>query len=555
MGIRSLPSLWMAGFAACAVCGVGPAEGAALELRRVTLSLPGPVSNVIAADVDGDGRRDIAVVTAFTRWEQESVSELVAMDQFEGLVESLTIVPILFDQRELHVLLADPAAEEGYRKLPVVALGPEILGLEAGPPGLPLVALTDAGLSVVRLDGGATLRFEPYLADPPILAGTGTFVPRLDIVHDLDADGRADLLWPSRDGAAVYLNPESGLAREAAARLELPTDDRRTRDGFVRRYPLPRVQDVDGDRLPDLLFPGHAVRWKAFFVLRNLGGGRFGPALGPFKKDPPCKPGSEGCTAAGEEVVHFGDLDGDGRAEYITTEEIADPDAGMREELRQAKEPRQIYRLYRSEPDLRPAATPYRTFEAVGYTFESGDPENENGIRIPGGLQDLNGDGRLDLISVRLDFSLMQALRVLTVQSISLGLDFGIYCQTAAGGFEPVSGLDLGGKLTFDLNNLKLGRLAFFGGDFDGDGKADFVRAGRGRQLTVHRGKDGCSYPSAPDLTLQLREEPRDVALLRIAELDGDGKSDLWLVQPNVSKEAGVSPTVDLELYLSGGHP
>jgi hypothetical protein len=46
-----------------------------------------------------------------------------------------------------------------------------------------------------------------------------------------------------------------------------------------------------------------------------------------------------------------------------------------------------------------------------------------------------------------------------------------------------------------DLNNLKLGSLAEFAGDFDGDGRADFVHLGRGKEVTIHRGQAGCRYP------------------------------------------------------------
>jgi hypothetical protein len=76
---------------------------------------------------------------------------------------------------------------------------------------------------------------------------------------------------------------------------------------------------------------------------------------------------------------------------------------------------------------------------------------------------------------------------------------------------------------------------------------------GRGATVTVHRGRADCSYPTRPDLSLELREEPRDLALVQIRDLDGDDLSDLVLIQPQAAKETSVTPTVRLDLYLSRG--
>ena len=61
---------------------------------------------------------------------------------------------------------------------------------------------------------------------------------------------------------------------------------------------------------------------------------------------------------------------------------------------------------------------------------------------------------RLDLVALTLDFSLFQAVRIMTVKSINLGLDFHVFCQTADGRFRPVQDLDLSGKFRLDLNDL-----------------------------------------------------------------------------------------------------
>jgi FG-GAP-like repeat len=155
-------------------------------------------------------------------------------------------------------------------------------------------------------------------------------------------------------------------------------------------------------------------------------------------------------------------------------------------------------------------------------------------------------------VTLTLDFSILQAVRILTVKSLSVGLDFHVWCQGGDGRLRPVGGLDLSGKFRLDLSNLRLGQLSQFAGDFDGDGRADFVQMGRGRKVTIHRGRAGCSYPSAPDATVELAEEPRDLSLARVEDLDGDGRTDLLVIQPQRRGEPGVSRPVRLDLYLSG---
>lgn len=524
-----------------------------LALRAESVELPGAPSAVVAADVDGDGLRDLAVVLAFTRWGEIGIEESVQMDDVEGLVEVLTVIPALVDRRELRVFLGRPGG--GFEPTPrSLAIEPSVLSLEAGPPGAPVVALTDEGLSALRLRDGA-LAFEPLIQERPVLAGTGTFLPNLGLVKDLDGDGRADVLLPTAEGASVYLSGPEGL--RSASRLRFPLDglQGRARRTLSRFHPLPEVRDVNGDKLPDLVLRHASGAWRGFRVLRNQGGGRFAEAVAPLGeyqesgRDPLAAP----------VVTWFGDLDGDGRAEYVTQEERGPgEDAGIRKEMQHAKRPKFLFRVHRSRPDLGMEPKPFQQFEAEGYAFDTGGGGGGDGevgveIAMPGGFQDLNGDGRMDLVALTLDFSMLQAVKVLTVRRIGIGIDFHVQCQGPGGKFAPVRGLDLSGKFNLNLNNLQIGQISQFAGDFDGDGRADFTQMGRGKTVTIHRGRPDCSYPAQPDLALELREAPRDLALVQVRDLDGDELTDLLVIQPQAVKEANVTPPVRLDLYLSRG--
>ena len=85
-----------------------------------------------------------------------------------------------------------------------------------------------------------------------------------------------------------------------------------------------------------------------------------------------------------------------------------------------------------------------------------------------------------------------------------------------------------------------MSQLSLFSGDFDGDGRADFVQIGRGKRVTIHRGRADCSFPAEPDMAFDLREEPRDLSLVRIRDLDGDGRSDLHDHHPQARRRGGL---------------
>jgi hypothetical protein len=529
-----------------------------LALRYLPLPLPGAPSAVVAADVDGDGLRDLAVVVAYTRWGEIEITESTRMDDIEGLTEVLTVIPSLVEHREIRVFPGRPGGGFGPGSVGL-PIDMSFLTVEAGPPGLPVVAMTDGGLSILRMKPGPELSWETVLSERSVLAGTGTFLPNLGLVRDVDGDGKADVLFPTPEGVSVYLSNSNGLQTSPAARVRFPLDDLQKPGGdpLVRRYPLPELRDVDGDRKPDLVLLHPSGGLRGFRVLRNLGGGRFGEPLAPlgdYKEKAPDNPAS---TAGMPEPAWFGDLDGDGRAEYVTQEEkqVAE-NAGMRAEMKAAKRPQFTYRLHRSRADLTMEPKPYQQFQVEGYALGGSSGSGDEGeIRLPGGFQDLNGDGKQDLVVTTLDFSMLQAIKIMAVQRIGLGLDFHLWCQ-ASGNFKPVRGLDLSGKFNLNLNNLKIGHFSQFEGDFDGDGRPEFVQMGRGRAVSIHRGRPDCGYNESPDLTLQLEEEPRDLSLVQIRDLDGDALSDLMVIQPQPPRrtdEKGVTQPVRLDLYLSGG--
>lgn len=518
------------------------APAGALGFEHQRLSLDGAPATLFTIDVDRDGRRDLVVVLAATSWGQVGVEEPQRLDESGTYVQVMTVVPMLFDRRRLEVFLGEPGGSFATRPL-VAELGDDVHAILPGPAAEPLLAWTDGGVSdAVVAPGGLVLK--PRIAVPSPIAGSRALLPDLVLSLDLDGDGERDLLLPSEEGIEVHLGGNGGISEKAASVVpyelgeRLPGDADHYRHGARRLLPLPIALDLDGDGLPELIFRETDCGWNRLRVSRNLGGGRFGPPVDPL---------AGRARDAEPEVVWIGDLDGVGRGEVVTQEEIEPAKDTMRAELAAARRPRNRYRIHDLGPDLAWNPEPRLTFELEGYIF--GD--ETDAIGLPQGIGDIDGDGRVDMVGLSLDFSLLQAVRILAARSLRLGLDFQPYCQRSDGGFAAVIGQDLGGRFTLHLDRLRVGRLASFAGDFDGDGRGDFLQLGRGRSVQVRFGEPGCRFPEAGAASIRLAEEPLDLALTRVVDLDGDGRSDLVITTP--PRKGAIDGRGTLDLYRSTG--
>ncbi len=504
-----------------------------LELRQQSVDLPGAPATVVPADLNGDGRRDLVIVVVYREWGE------IGEDRFEDMMEIVEVVPALFDRREIIAYLAD--SDGNLRSAgPPLPIDRSVLSVEEGPPGLPVIALTDEGVVSVSLNQGEgpALTMTPVLEARPVIAASETFLPKMTVVQEIDGDDVADLLFPAPEGLVIHRGTGDGIAQEIASRVTLPGHHSfwgRTGSVF---YPIPMIHDVNVDGLPDLVIQESGDR--RLHALVGTGGGSFSAPT----EIPVPEPDDDDERTKDADFAHFGDVDGKGGVEIVTLAEI---DTG-KSDLKQAKKPHYFYRFYHVSKDLEVDPSPYQTLEVVGHPFGAGDwPEITEAV-----FRDLDSDGRQDLVTVTLNFSVLQVVRVLATKKIGVGVDFHIYHQREDGTFKEVPGIDLHEKLKIDLNDFKLNRFAQFAGDFDGDGLWDFVRMGGSRTFTIHRGDPGCRYSKKPDLTIELEEEPLDLAFVQVRDLDGDERADLMISYPIPPDEKELVAPVRLELYLSG---
>ena len=315
----------------------GGALSAASFAARVNLTAGnGPIQTVIA-DLDGDGKPDLAVTDDYantiTLYRNISVSGTLAVGSFEARV----VLPASAAAYSPYIMVA--ADVDGDGKLDLVTTD-----------------MTGNTVSVFRnlaVPGSLSSNsFAPFVS---FAVGAG---PRQLAVVDLDADGRPEIVTTCYDGNTVSILRNTGSAGQISAA------------SFAQRIDLSppggphglAVADLDGDGKPDIATANNTSATLSLF--RNIGSGPL--SAGSFA------PEVQIAAAASAHFLRAADLDGDGKLDLILTSYLSDP-----------------LNVYRNQSSA--GVLDANSF-AAGVAFGL----SGRGHTVSAG--DLNGDGKVDLV-------------------------------------------------------------------------------------------------------------------------------------------------------------
>ena len=345
--------------------------------------------------------------------------------------------------------------------------------LPTGPePTLALVA-DERGLDRLALarDG---LADEPRLVVPG-LGWTALLAPSGALLGRLDVGARANFFLPPRP-APVFSESEAELYFD---------------------HPRLLVGDVDGDGRGDVT---SATRHELRVFLQDADG-RFPArpsrrfALGQISPE-------DHVRNAGSVRVDGADLDADGRLDLLVS---AASGSLFESSTRLSVYRNRDGRWHLDEPDQQLAARP--------------------GLRA-GLLLDLDGDGRVELIDVRIPTHVLELVELLVTREIDAEISVYRRAEGASFAAEPWQRWTLG--VGWSLSTFRtLGFVPTATADVDGDGLNDLLGSGSGDRLEVRLGDADTGFGKL-DAT-----QPLDTAgRIRFGDLDADGLPDFVLYDP-----------------------
>jgi hypothetical protein len=493
------PRLAAACAAAAALALAASDSRAAPRFEQLELSPHDRVLGATARDLDGDTRPELVVASAErlgqNAWQRHLTVYRLRVE--EGAPEAPLRAEVW---RELSV--PDDAA--------AYALG-DLLGSGQAQ----ILYLTPTALFALDLETQAARKLTGEHRLLATLAAPQS-LPFWDGLQDLDRDGRLDVILPDATGYAVYRSDgKGGLSRtgrietgSAYASEPLSRRRRRVREAQLLNFRAVNqvaVADVNADQRPDLI----AMDEDHVLAFAQAPGLRF--ASTPTFRRPLVGPGSDPFgDPADVEIpdIQFGDLDGDGRADFVV------PEVDVGELVTRL-------RVFLSAED----GPPERPSQILKLSSLGNQPE----------LTDINGDGRLDLGCTTVRTDRVRAL----AQPGAQRLDFTYYAflfrvEERAFSARPDVEWDVSVELSEsqerpDDDGTRSGFIRL-DRDFTADGIPDLVRMNAQGEIAVHAASVAGSDRMRVRIgDLLLSAQARPTADVRLQDVDGDRRSDVLL--------------------------
>ncbi|MHC5036717.1 MAG: FG-GAP repeat domain-containing protein [Planctomycetota bacterium] len=474
------------------------AQGGEIVFNEHRFLVGGKLEGRIIEDMDGDGKKDLLLV--------------------EG--------------RRMVLYLQGP---KGFGRWPsqVFVLDPRAMMVDVGNrenrPGKELVFAGPGGIFAYPWSKGKWVPKPVAWLEGETAIRQGTGPPLLrEFFSDLDGDGRDDLLVPVR-GRYVLLRQEKGggFSRSAelrvgpSVRLRVPRGRRLGVLGGVMRFPLPFVEDFDGDGRRDVIIR-RGMDLHVFL-------GREGKAF-PEKPDFMVQTGlpNQEKQLSGRIQVVFevpllvGDLGGDGVSDIVACLPLkGEALAFTRREGRGTGKPSFVFRM-----DGWPLGAMIRELD---------------GKRGPDLV--IGGVGKIGIWSV---------LKIFLTKEIIVHAFFFLNRGEGRFSSKPDRTWDLAVPLKFAMTakGFRLGTtLAVnFDGDFNGDGRKDLLVRRGNVQLDIFPGEAEDVFSRKPWQSLTIMNaEPYRYVFPEAVDFNGDGAADILIHYRDWSEKRDA-----LLLYLSG---
>jgi hypothetical protein len=508
---RAFPSGWGAALALL-LASAAPASAQAGQgrVRLQTLALPGRHLHSFVADLDGDGRRDLVVAHGL----RDAVPPRRLLSVFLQSADG-------FPGRPTQTWTLDPRA------------GALFLGDLTEAPGIEIGFLAPDGAYVFEREGGR-YRVRPRkvvhhptffeTASPEGLVG---WTGRVDV----DGNGFDDLFLPTERGVRLHLQspahrfgavhdlpvaPEYGAVPGFAPLGVLPGDAAVTAGAAAA---IPYVADIDGDGLPDLLF----IQGDRLTYFLQGPPGRFPAAPTDAMQVPVLR------EFARKDRVEFtlaqvADVNRDRRADLVVTKRygsLGDPGSietvfyffMARPPAPDAPQPKRYYNLNNPDQQIRLQG------------FSTQDPE----------FGDANGDGYPDvLLSQVTTETFGKIVQVGVLREITLYFYLHLF-EPGRGRFAPSAAWSR--TVPIPTDRIKGASATwpygFLRGDFDGDGRIDYLEINAKRELTAHLGRPVYGIVTGTwDFALddwfrfELEDAPESV---KVEDVNGDKRADVVL--------------------------
>jgi hypothetical protein len=457
------------------------ADDAPFAIQRIEASMR-PIQADLA-DLDGDGRGDLL----WTGTEGMPPSERRVLHAHFGGPDA--VLPAQSDWSaplpagsaayDLADLDGRPGAElillrrDRITLVSLHARTPELRDLAV--PAVPTIAVVqdERGmdrLALARSGLGAPLRLlVPGLGHASLLETDGTPVATLEV------GARANFFVPPRPGPVI-----------AESELEIYLDHPRLATG-----------DVDGDGRDDLLASDrHELR---VFLQREDGGFLGAPdrriALRRLSME-------DHIRSSGSVRIEPHDFDGDGRVDLLISTSAGSIFGGTTE-----------LTLHRNRGDGWDLDQPDQRFEA------------QRGVSSHS-LRDLDGDGRSELVSIRIPTGVLEIVEMLVTRAIDVEVSLHRTGDTQPFREEPWLRWTQGVGMSFETFRPN-GFIPTAEADVNGDGRPDLLGSGNGEDLVIQLGD--------PERGFAKRRvgQPLDTAgRIRFGDLDGDHGADFVLYDP-----------------------